>query len=543
MAQLKSYMMSRSMRTIITITVIGASMMQLIDTSIVNVALPHIMGNLDADLNDASWVVTAYIFANMIVIPMSGWLAGLLGRKEYFIGSIALFVIASMLCGQADNIWELVAFRFLQGIGGGGLIPTSRVIMVESYPPEDLGLANALFGMGIVAGPTLGPTLGGWLTTNFSWRLIFYINLPVGLIALLMALFFVREPQEQHAAGKIDWWGILLLFVGFGALQVVLERGEKDNWFQANYIVILSIVAAIGIIAFIWRELVAEKPVVDLRVLRHRNFTIGATLGFVMGLGLYSSIFLFPVFVQNLLGYSAMETGLILLPGGVAAACTMPVVGILMRKKVPPQLLAGLGFFLFFIFSIIFTHLDLNSGPHDFLAPLIIRGVGLGLISVPIATIAFTGLFGRDLSTGSGLQSMTRQLGGSIGIALVGAFVNWRDAFHRNVLVAHLTQYSTTATQWIDGTMQHFMSAGFPQSVARLQSMKLLDLNLNQQSTLLTYEEAFFIVGIFFLLCIPSLLFTFTRKKRKNDERAENPASVEISENGSSQEKPAVKVD
>ncbi len=514
--------MSKAQRAIITITVITASVMQLIDTSIVNVALPHIMGNLGADLDDASWVVTAYIFANVIVVPMTGWLAAFFGRKRYYLASIIIFIVASILCGQATNIWELVAFRFIQGIGGGGLLPTSRVILVESFPPEDLALANGLFGMGVVSGPLIGPVLGGYLTTHFTWRMIFYVNLPVGLIALLLAMANVSEPQDAKQPGRVDWPGLLWLFVGFGALQIVLERGEKDNWFSSHFILILSIVAVIGIVLFVWRELTADKPVVDLKVLRHRNLAVGVLLGFVMGLSIYTTVFLFPVLAQNILGYSAFQTGLILLPGALTAAIMMPIVGMLLKKGVPPQLMAGAGFLIFFVFCWLLSQQNVHSGPHDFWWPVILRGLGLGSLSVPVNTIALTNIFGHDLSEGSGFLSMSRQLGGSFGTALIATFVDWRSAFHRNMMASHLTQYSYTARHWINNFIHEFMAMGSSHSVAKLQSMKLINLGLTRQTLMITYGEAFYVVGLFSLICIPLLLFTFVKKKNQKDRQSAN---------------------
>lgn len=491
--------------------------MQLIDTSIVNVALPHIMGNLGADLDDASWVVTAYVFANVLVIPMTGWLSAYFGRRRYYIGSIILFVTASVLCGQSTSIWQLVAFRFIQGIGGGGLLPVSRVVMVESYPPEDLGLANAIFGMGVVTGPTIGPTLGGWLTTNYSWPWIFMVNLPVGIVAVILAFLFVPEAEGRKSPSRIDWWGIGLLMLGFGSLQVVLERGEKDNWFSAHYILILTILAIMGIIAFIWREMTAENPVVDIRVLRNRNLAIGSIFGFIMGFGLYSSVFIFPVFTQNLLGYSAMQTGLILLPGGLAAALMMPVIGILLKKGVPPQLLATFGFGIFFIFCWVLSKQDLQSGQMDFFWPLILRGLGLGSLSVPINTIALTGIFGHDLSEGSGFLSMSRQLGGSFGIALVATFIDWREAFHRNILGSYINRYRQPVQQRVHRLVSGLMARGSSLSTAHQQTDAILNGIVMRQSILMSYEDTFLVVGVFFLVCIPLLLFTFQRKKVKNE--------------------------
>ncbi len=502
-------------RTIITITVIMASMMQLIDTSIVNVALPDIMGNVGADLSQAGWVITSYVFANVIIIPMTGWLFKFFGRKRYYLGSILVFVIASVLCGQAHTIWELILFRFIQGIGGGGLLPTSRVILVENFPPEDLGLANALFGMGVIIGPTIGPTLGGWLTTNYSWPWIFFVNIPVGIVAFTMALANVKNVEEQMGKVKtIDWQGILLLIVGFGSLQVVLQQGAQENWFDANYIILLTASAVIGVILFIWREWTAKDPVVDLKVLRHRNLAFGSIFGFILGFGLYASVFVFPIYLQNLLHYSAMQTGLVLLPGALTAGLMMPVVGLLLRKKFSARLLAGIGFFIFFIFTWKMSSLSLGSGIDDFYFPLILRGIGLGCLSVPLNTIALTGLKGHDLSEGSGFLSMTRQLGGSFGIALVSIFIDWRSALHRFNLVEHINQFSTATKQYVMSLTQGFMSTGSAESVATQQAYKTIDGIVTQQSMIMTYNDTFLVVGLFFLICIPLLLFLKIEKTK-----------------------------
>ena len=410
---------------IITLTVILASLIELIDTSIVNVALPQMMGNLGATLDEIAWVVTAYVVANVIVVPMAGWLSGVFGRRNYFAGSIVLFTVASFFCGHATNIWELVAFRFLQGAGGGALLATSQSILVETFPPEELGLANGLFGLGVVVGPTIGPTLGGWITDNYSWPWIFYVNIPIGIVAMLLTLSFIRDSSHQRQVGGVDWAGILFLIVGIGSLQVVLERGERDDWFSATYIVVLSIVAAAGILAFIVRELTAQHPVVDLRVLKDRSLAVGTAFTFILGFGLYSSVFIFPVFAQNLLGFTAMQTGLILLPGGIATAVMMPTVGKLLQKKVPAQLMNAAGFLSFFYFTHLLSKSTLESGPRRTSSGRsIFRGVGLGLLFVPLTTLALSGLRGPAIAQGAGLTNMMRQLGGSFGVALITTYVD-----------------------------------------------------------------------------------------------------------------------
>jgi DHA2 family multidrug resistance protein len=275
---------------IITLTVILASMIELIDTSIVNVALPQMMGNLGATLDQIAWVVTGYVVANVIVIPMTGWFASVFGRRNYFIGSMILFTVASFFCGHATSLWELVIFRFLQGAGGGAMLSTSQAILVETFPPEELGLANGLFGLGVVVGPTVGPTLGGWITDNYSWPWIFYVNLPIGLIAVLMAMAFLPDARESRKVTSVDWTGIGLLVLGIGALQIVLERGESEDWFSARYITVLSAVAVVALISFVLWELRVENPVVDLRVLKDRSLAMGTVFTFIMGFGLYASV-------------------------------------------------------------------------------------------------------------------------------------------------------------------------------------------------------------------------------------------------------------
>jgi MFS transporter, DHA2 family, multidrug resistance protein len=491
---------------IIVITAILASLIELIDTSIVNVALPQMMGNLSATLDEVAWVVTAYVVANVIVVPMTGFLSRFFGRRNYFAGSIVLFTIASFFCGHATNIWELVIFRFIQGMGGGALFSTSQSILVETFPPEELGLANGLFGLGVVMGPTIGPTLGGWITDNYSWPWIFYVNIPIGIVATMLALSFIRGDREVHADASIDWAGIALLVAGIGSLQIVLERGERDDWFSATYIVVLTILAAIGIGAFIWRELTAEHPVVELRVLKDRSLAVGTLFTFILGFGLYSSIFIFPVFAQNLLGFTAMQTGLILLPGGIATAVMMPIVGKLLQRRVPAQLMNALGFISFFVFTYLLSRSTLLSGRVNFFWPLIFRGVGLGLLFVPLTTLALSNLRGRDIAQGAGLTNMMRQLGGSFGVALMATFVEKRSWSHRQSLLEHVSMYDPTVRERINAIVRALLAKGSTLIDAERQAYGALEGIVTKQTFLLTYMDAFRIVGFFFLCCIPLLL-------------------------------------
>ncbi len=497
---------------LITLTVITASVIELIDTSIVNVALPDMMGNLGATLDEVAWVVVAYVVANVIVLPMTGWLSSVLGRRRYFAGSIVLFTVASFFCGHASNIWELVIFRFVQGMGGGALLSTSQAILVETFPPQELGLANALFGLGVVVGPTIGPTLGGWITDNFAWPWIFYVNLPIGIAATVLTLAFIREPQHKRRVGSIDKLGIALLAVGIGSLQVVLERGDREDWFASTYITVLAAVAAIVLPLFVWHELRTEHPIVDLRVLKDRSLAMGTVFTFILGFGLYSSVLIFPLFVQRILGFTATQTGLILLPGGLATALMMPLIGKLLQRGFPPQLLNAIGFVVFFVFCLMLSRSNLGSDQMDFFWPLVLRGVGLACLFVPLTTIALSNLKGADIAQGTGLTNMARQLGGSFGIAIVATFIERRSWTHRDLLIRHLTPYSTNATEWLHKVTLGFVGRGVPPLAAQQKAFGALEGVVARQTALLTYMDAFRLVGGFFLVCIP-LLVLFKKGK------------------------------
>jgi len=496
--------------------VILCSVIELIDAAIVNVSLPQMMGNLGATLDEVAWVITAYVVANVIIVPMASWLATYFGRRNYFVGSIALFTIASFFCGHATNIWELVFFRFLQGIGGGALLSTSQSILVETWPPHELGFATSLFGMGIVVGPSIGPTLGGWITDNYTWPWIFYVNLPIGALAIFLTLTFIHDhDHEKRELGDTDWLGIALLVLGIGAMQIVLERGERDDWFDATYICVLTGVAVVAIAGFFARELTAEHPVVDLRVLRHRSLLVGTMFTFIMGAGLYSSIFVFPVFAQNLLGFSAEQTGFLLLPSSLATAILMPFVGRVLMRFIAPQWLIAAGFITFFGFSVRMSHSSLASGQAEFFWPLITRGIGMGLLYVPLTTLALSDLRGTDIHQGTGLTNMMRQLGGSFGIAAIATYVEHRSWFHRQNLLTHVTAYDPAVRERLAMMTQGFLQKGFSSVEAVRRAYQALEDTVIRQTFLLTYMEAFRICGIFFLCCLP-LLLLFRRVRNVN---------------------------
>ncbi|WP_121808058.1 DHA2 family efflux MFS transporter permease subunit [Mucilaginibacter kameinonensis] len=499
---------------IITITVITASLLELIDTTIVNVALPHIQGNLGATLEDVAWVVTGYAVANVIILPMSGWLGGRFGRKNYFMASIIVFTIVSFLCGNAHSMDELVLFRILQGIAGGGLISTAQAILLETWPREQIGTATALFGLGAVVGPTVGPTIGGWIVENYSWPWIFYVNIPVGALAAFCTYTFVRETPKDAKGKPVDWWGIILLAIAVGSLQTVLEKGESEDWFAKTYILVLTITAVLGTILFIWREMSTEHPIVNFSILRHRSFAVGMFTSFILGFGLYGSVFVFPVFCQNLLGFNAQQTGELLFPGGLCTIVMMPFIGKMLNKGIPAQFMATAGMFLFYVFTHMLSGSTLATGEKDVLVPLLIRGVGMALLFVPLTTLAMADLKGPELGQGSGLNNMMRQLGGSFGIATLTTIIHIRQGVHRSNLLVNINQYNNPFNDRLNMLTQGFMAKGKSMIDATHMAYQAIEGMVTRQTLLLTYDDAYWISGLVMLFSIP-LLYLQPFKKLK----------------------------
>jgi DHA2 family multidrug resistance protein len=491
---------------IITITVIAAAIIELIDTSIVNVALNDMSGNLGATLEDVAWVVTSYAIANVIIIPMTSFLAARFGRRNYYIGSILLFTGASVACGNAHNIWELVAFRFLQGIGGGALLSTSQAILFETFSVAQRGFAASLFAVGLFVGPTIGPTLGGWIIDSYSWPWIFYINLPIGLTAAVLSWLFVKEPAHARNAETIDWLGIGLLVAGLGSLQTVLERGESEDWFSTRYITVLAVVAATSLVAFIVRELTTEHPVVDLHVLKSRRLAIAASLTFVLGFALFATVFIVPVFTQRLLGYTAMKTGMLFLPGAFVAIVFLPVMGRLLMRGFPPQIMVIIGFSIVAIFALKLSLLDLNAGSGDFFWPIILRAIGLSLITIPLTQLAVSGLPPRDMPQGVALNNMMRQMGGSFGIAFINTFLDHRTAAHRLTLVSRLAPGDPATDGRLSQLTHAMMARGATSWEASHRALGILEVMVQRQASLLSYLDAYRFVGFLSLVCVPLIL-------------------------------------
>ncbi len=504
-------------RIIITITAVLCALLEIIDTTIVNVALNDMKGNLGVTLVDIGWVITAYAIANVIIVPLTSWLSQQFGRKNYFAASIILFTVASFLCGNSTTILELVFFRFLQGLGGGALLVTSQTIITEAYPIEKRGMAQALYGMGVIVGPTLGPPLGGYIVDHYSWPFIFFINIPIGILAVILTLRYVKSPDYggKKKASEVDWIGIFLLIMAIGSLQFVLEKGQEYDWFQDKLIIIFSVTALLGIYFLIWRELTAKNPVIELRVLKDKNLAIGTIFTFILGFGLYGSTFIIPLFTQSLLGWTALQAGLLLVPSSLTTGLMMPIVGRLIQKGVSQKYMVAGGFLVFFLYSLLSHNvITPHTGGGDFFWLLVIRGVGLGLLFVPITTLSLSNLKGKEIGQGAAFTSMVRQLGGSFSIAIISTFLNRQVFKHKSVLMEKITAFDSATQERLLGMKHQFMLQGIPSDVAQQKAYKALDLMVQKQAFLLSYMDVFLYIGIFFLICMPIILMVKTAKKK-----------------------------
>ncbi len=492
---------------IIVLTVVSAAVIELIDSSIVNVAITDMSASLGATIEDVAWVITAYAIANVIVIPMTSFLAAIFGRRNYYVFSILLFTLASFFCGNSHTLVELIVFRFIQGLGGGALLSTSQSILFDTFSVEERPLAAGIFGLGVVIGPTIGPTLGGWIVDNFSWPWIFFVNLPIGITAAVLAFTYVKEPAHGRRVKQIDWAGIILLIVGIGSMQYVLERGETEDWFSSNTIVVLAITAVLGLIFFIWRELTTEHPVVELHVLKSRTLAFSAFLTFIIGFGLFSSVFIVPIFAQQLLGYDAMQTGLLLLPGALVTMIVLPWVGKIQQKGAPPQAMIFFGFLLTAFYTYQLSRIiNLDTGYWTFFGPLVIRGIGLPFSFVPITVLAVSGLSPRDIPQGVAVNNMMRQLGGSFGIAIVNTYLDHRMMVNRVDLISHITQYGTATQMRLQQLVQGFTAKGTLPGLARQQAIGALQGIVARQTMLKSFVDIFVFVTMFFVISLPLIL-------------------------------------
>lgn len=490
---------------LIVLSVMCAVLLEIIDTSIVNVALPSMMGSLGATLDEIDWVVTGYIVANVIVIPMTGWLASRFGRTRYFVSSILLFTFASLMCGASQTITALVFWRVVQGLGGGALLATSQAILMETFPPGRQGMAQALFGVGTMVGPSLGPTLGGFITDHWSWHWVFLINVPLGLVAAALCATQLRDPPYLRAQRTpvVDWPGIALLVVSIGALQWLLERGHKEDWFASPKIVALALVTVFGVVALVIHELRTEHPVLDLRVLRQRPLVVGCFLGAIITSGLYGCIFLFPVYTQSLLGWPAWNSGLAVLPSSLTTAVVMVAAGRLVYRFGPQWLVrAGVCFMIASLFGM--HAWSLQSGWDQLFAPQILRGIAMGLAMGSLSLATLRSLAPQDVPKAAGLFNLFRQLGGSFGISVLSTLLDQRADVHRAALAAGVGPLEPGTVTGLAQIAGRLGAAGLSPETAQAAATAVLARSLEAHAQIAAFQDAYLALIVLFLIALPA---------------------------------------
>ncbi len=482
------------------IAVMLTAAMEMLDTSVVNVSLRHIAGSLSATVDEATWVLTSYIVANAIILPISGWLASYFGRKRLLMTVVTGFTVSSLLCGIAPTLPWLIFFRVMQGITGGGLVPLSQAVLLEAFPVEQRGKAMAFWGIGMIAFPILGPTVGGWLTDNYSWRWVFYVNLPVGIVSLVMLWNFLHDPAYlRRTTKRVDLLGLGLLAVGMGAFQVMLDKGQQEDWFSSDLIVALGLVAAAGLIAFVVREFRTPDPLVDFRLFRYRTFTAGVVVGGVIGFVLFGSLVLIPLFMQVLLNFPALTAGMWSAPRGLGTLVFMPIVGILLGRRVDARLILTTGLLVASGSFFMFANLNLSVGGVDFLWPQIVQGAGLSMVFVPLTTIAMDAIPLQSMGYATSLFSMVRNIGSSIGISFVATQIARRSQFHQARLVENVNAYNPALRDYL---RQFGTATGSPADTSA-QGMGALYGQVLRQAAAMSYLELFYVLGILFVIVTP----------------------------------------
>lgn len=518
---------------LVTLSVTFGTLMGTIDASIVNVATPHLRGAMGATVEEITWVTTGFVIANVIVMPLTAFFGRFFGQKRVYMAALALFVVGSGLCGLANSLPALVAFRLVQGFGAGALQPTEQAILRQTFPPEEQGMAMALFGVAVVIGPAFGPTLGGYIVDNYSWQWIFYINLPVGVFALFMVSRFVHEPEDIRAANlamaakqrqNLDWQGIALLAVGVATLQYVLEEGNRNDWFDSRLITSLAVLSAIALVAFVMRELTATVPAVNISLFKDAVFTSGTLVGSVMFAMLLSITFLLPVFMQELLGFTAVQAGLALMPRSLTMMVMMPIVGRI-YNRVSPRLTVAFGVLLFTVSAVMMSHYNLNTTSGDVVAVLVIQGVAFACLFIPLTTVALARIPRHKLADATGLNALLRQIGGSLGLAIFASLIPRFSKTSMTALASHLNPGRPEVIERLGQITQLLRSRGYDLGSAQVAARRALGGVVARQATVLTFDKLFLLSGFLFLLVLPLLLFL---KSPDHERKAPVDAHVEI---------------
>lgn len=492
---------------IVAVAVMFATFMEVLDTTVVNVSLPHIAGSLSSTIEEATWALTSYLVANAIILPMTGWLASTFGRKRLIMAAVVGFTGSSFLCGLAPNLASLVVFRIVQGATGGVMQPLSQAVLLEAFPPQDRGKAMGFWGLGIVVAPILGPVLGGWLTDVYSWRWVFYINIPVGMASLVMTHLYIFDPPYLRgmASKSVDYWGIGMLAVGIGALQFVLDKGQQEDWFASNLMLGLAVLSALCLVALVVHQLTTDEPIVDLRVFKIRSYAVGVFLMTIVGFVMYGSMVLLPIMLQTLLGYPSLEAGIAMAPRGMGSFIGMPVVGLLVGKTDARRLVAG-GLFVGAVTLFWLGQLSLDAGYWDIFFPQFVQGIGLSLIFVPLTTIAMDPIPRERMGNATSLFSLMRNLGGSVGIAVTGTLLARKQHAFAAVLGEHVTPYSEVARRTFENLRGSLLASGVDPVTATQKAYATMAGLIQRQAAMVSFVELFRLLGAVFLVLLPLVL-------------------------------------
>ena len=493
---------------LVAIAVALGALLEIIDTSIVNVALTEMQASLGATVTQMSWVVSSYAIANVIILPLSAWLGNRFGKKRYFVFSLIGFTASSVLCGVSTSLWMLTVARILQGLCGGGLLAKAQAFLFETFPKDEQAQAQGFFGAIVIAGPVIGPTLGGYIVTNIGWRWIFFINLPVGILATSMCLAFLPAdpPMSELKKDPVDWIAIGLLALGIGSFQVFLEEGYSEDWFQSPFIVVMACLSIVGLVLFVIRVLESDHPVVDLRVLRYRSLAGGSILSVVVGMALYGALFSIPIFSATVLHLTAQEIGLLMLPGALASAFTMPISAKLSRTM-DPRLQLTIGAAILGGSVMMLGRLTTSTGQGDLFWPMLIQRFGTVLMFVPLSMVSLGSIPKKDIAASTALYNLTRQLGGSVGVAALTTILGSRQTFHRSALVEHLSVSDPNVQARVAGMTAAFVAKGQDPVTAKQTALTLLDGSARLQGSVLAFNDTFLLTACLVLFSIPVIFF------------------------------------
>jgi len=491
---------------LIAVSVMFATFMEVLDTTVVNVSLPHIAGSLSASIDEATWALTSYLVANAIILPMTGWLASTFGRKRLLMLSVVGFTASSFLCGLAPTLGMLIVFRILQGATGGALQPLSQAVLLEAFTPKDRGKAMGFWALGIVVAPILGPVLGGWLTDNYSWRWVFYINIPVGIASIVMTKLYIFDPPYLRSESRrVDYWGMGMLTVGIGALQIVLDKGQQEDWFESTFITGLAVISVVTLVALVAHELTTDDPIVDLRVFKARSYAVGVFLMTIVGFVLYGSMVLLPVMLQTLLGYPPLQAGIAMAPRGIGAFVMMPVTG-LMTGRFDPRKLLSIGLMIGGSSLLWLSHLNLEAGYWDVFWPQLIQGIGMSLLFVPLTTVSMDPIPRERMGNATSLFNLMRNIGGSVGIAATGTMLARHSQSTTALLGANVTPFNPAAQTMLEQMKHAFIAAGADAVTATYRAYAALSGVVQRQATMMSFVTIFQLLGVMFFALVPFVL-------------------------------------